>query len=86
MSKFDGPSVEEIILARRMNREGASLEDIHNAIGWACTIPTTQERLRRAGVRIRAGRRRLAHLGETTTTCEDWHGKRKSRKAQTQET
>lgn len=69
-------SREDILLARRLHREGKSLEDIHKALGWLCTLHTTQERLRRAGVKIRAGKRRLAHLGETTSTCEDYYDKK----------
>ena len=73
-------SDKEVLLARRMHREGASLETIHKTLGWTCTLHTTQERLQRAGVKIRAGKRRLAHMGESTTTCTDFYDKTKARK------
>lgn len=83
MARFIGPSENEILQARRLQRKGASLRDIHEALGWNCTIWTTQERLKRSGIKIRVGNRRLAHLGESTTTCEDWYDKPKARKTQT---
>lgn len=65
-SKQHEPSAEEILLARRMNRNGAELNEIHAALGWPCLPRTTYERLLRGGVRVRFKAAKRAHFGDET--------------------
>lgn len=78
-----GPSENDILLARRLQRKGASLQEIHDALGWDCVPRTTQERLLRGGLRVRIHQNgRRAHYGDNTTTCEDLYDKQGGGKAE----
>lgn len=51
--------------ARRMAREGKSIDEIHDALGWNCTADATRNRLRQYQIRVVT--RKLAHRGDETT-------------------
>jgi hypothetical protein len=58
------PTSAELSLARKMAREGATVEAIHAAVGWRRNVRSTRERLIRYGIRIMS--RQLAHRGADT--------------------
>jgi hypothetical protein len=49
-ASFHGPSNAELILARRMAHEGATIREVHEALGWPCTLTTTRKRLRKFNI------------------------------------
>ncbi len=81
MPRIIDPSTNEILLARRLARQGASLQAIHDALGWKCHLKTTQERLLRGGLKVRVDQTlRRAHYGDNTTTCEAHYDKPEAHK------
>ena len=62
------PSGAEISLGRRMNKEGSSLQEVHEALGWDCGIRTTAERFKRYGIHLKRNPSyKRAHDGDLTT-------------------
>lgn len=58
----------EIVLGRRLNREGKSIKEIQEALGWDCHLRTTEDRFRRIGIKLsRDPNRKRAHEGGLTT-------------------
>lgn len=64
------PTTEELLLVRRLKREGKDLTAVHKALGWKITERSTQEKLAQYGVRLSRSSTRRAHLGNTTTYPE----------------
>jgi len=57
----------EISLGRKLNREGKSLQEVHDALGWTCNTRTTEERFKRIGIKLtRSPHRQRAHQGGLT--------------------
>jgi hypothetical protein len=60
------PTAAEILLARRMNHEGADIREIRAALGWDCHLETVRNRFRKLGLRLRGRIEGRSHLGEDT--------------------
>ena len=58
---------DQLLLARRLHRGGADLQQVHDALGWDCDVLTTQRRLRKYGLKVRPGNNKQAHDGDETT-------------------
>ena len=57
----------EISLGRKLNREGKSLQEIHEAMGWGCSVRTTAERFKTVGITLtRNPNYKRAHHGGLT--------------------
>lgn len=57
--KVHVPTNEEIILARRMTREGAHADAVTAALGWECSTHTATSRFRRLGLHLNTSVRRV---------------------------
>lgn len=77
---FHGPSNAELILARRMAHEGATIREVHEALGWPVTITTTRNRLRKFNINPLNPENR-AHRGYRTEIPEGEVGARSYRPA-----
>lgn len=66
MLKPHAPTAAEIMLARRLTREGKLAADITEALGWGCSDSTTVSRFARLGLKLTRGRGRKAHEGAET--------------------
>lgn len=64
------PTSEELLLARKLSRQGKDLTAIHAALGWKIAERTTQEKLARYGIKVSRVTAKRAHWGDTTTYPE----------------
>lgn len=65
LSAKDWEKPNDILKARHMAHDGASLADITIALGWTCSRQTADNRLRKYNIRPLGNRR--AHRGKLTT-------------------
>lgn len=65
------PTSNELKLARNMKRAGASIREVHEALGWGCPLHVTRYRLRKFGIRFLASR---ARRGQETGLPKSEHG------------
>jgi hypothetical protein len=60
------PTSKELVLARRMAHDGATLRAVHEALGWDCLLITTRKRLRKFNIHLHNPSNR-AHQGYETS-------------------
>lgn len=67
-SAYYTPTNKEIVLARKMAGAGATLQQVHDALGWNCCLGATKNRLLKFN--IKPGHPR-AHKGYETSIPHD---------------
>jgi hypothetical protein len=68
LASWHEPTTQEILFARRLHRDGACLQEIHDALhaafGWTCSRMATRNRFKKLGLELSIKSR--AHRGEKT--------------------